>query len=198
MLKGYKAFRDGYFSDNKSIMRDLSNYGQKPEIMIISCCDSRVDPGLMLQCAPGELFVVRNVANIVPPFETDDSHHGTSAALEFAVRFLKVKHLIILGHSQCGGIQALLENESASQNDFISNWVSIIKTEGFNPEDVDGCAKKALTQSYNNCLSFPWIAERVNQEKLSIHLWFFDIKSGQIVSYSAEQKKYLPLDATTF
>src|SRR5438876_7497740 len=122
MLKGYQAFRKKYAHGNKSIMKYLSHYGQQPHTMVVSCCDSRVDPALILQCDPGDLFVVRNVANIIPPYEKDENHHGTSAALEFGIRFLKIKHLILLGHSQCGGIQALL-NSHSNKNDFVTNWV---------------------------------------------------------------------------
>ncbi len=102
MLRGYQLFRKKYALGDNSVMQYLSNYGQQPQIMVVSCCDSRVDPALILQCDPGDLFVVRNVANIIPPYEKDEAHHGTSAALEFGVCLLKVKHLILLGHSQCG------------------------------------------------------------------------------------------------
>src|SRR5271166_4881809 len=130
MLQGYQLFREKYASGDNSVMQYLSNYGQQPQIMVVSCCDSRVDPALIFQCHPGDLFVVRNVANIIPPYEKDELHHGTSAALEFGVGFLKVKHLILLGHSQCGGIQLLLNSQdSGNQNDFITSWVSLIKTE---------------------------------------------------------------------
>src|SRR5579883_1928432 len=127
MLQGYQAFREKYAQGDQSVMQYLSNYGQKPEVMVVACCDSRVDPALILQCDPGDLFVVRNVANIVPPYEKDEAHHGTSAALEFGVRFLKIQELILLGHSQCGGIQALINSENANHDDFITNWVSVIK-----------------------------------------------------------------------
>lgn len=193
ILDGYQAFRDKYAHGDKSIMNYLSHYGQQPEIMVVACCDSRVDPALILQCDPGDLFVVRNVANIVPPYEIDDSHHGTSAALEFGVCFLKVQHLILLGHSQCGGIQALLSNHDASHNDFITNWVSLIKPQVAHQHDVDECAKSALKQSYQNCLTFPWIKENINNGSLDIHLWFFDIKSGEIETYSEHSSEYLPL-----
>lgn len=163
--------------------------------MIVSCCDSRVDPALILQCDPGDLFVVRNVANIVPPYEKDEAHHGTSAALEFGVCFLKVKHLILLGHSQCGGIQALLNSDS-NKSDFITNWVSLIKTDTLNLEDADDYAKLALNRSYQNCLTFPWINNQVSQQKLIIHLWFFDIKMGKIFTYSDIKKEYQPLDSS--
>ncbi len=194
ILQGYQAFRKKYALDDKSVMQHLSYHGQKPKIMVVACCDSRVDPALILQCEPGDLFVARNVANIIPPYEKDEAHHGTSAALEFGVCFLNVKHLILLGHSQCGGIQALLDGSDVNKNDFINNWVSLIKTNDFNPHNSDDCAKAALNQSYQNCLTFPWINEKVAKQELIIHLWFFDIKIGQIFTYSDTQKKYQPLD----
>jgi carbonic anhydrase len=192
ILTGYSSFREKYVKGDTSIMRSLSRDGQQPEIMIVACCDSRVDPALIVQCDPGDLFVVRNVANIVPPFADDDSHHGTSAALEFGVRVLKVKHLIILGHSQCGGIQALLKPRGG-EYDFIDNWVSIIKAPH---EDVseDDFAKAALKQSKHNCLSFPWVSGAVAQNNLEIHLWFFDIKTGRISRYDERSSAYRELD----
>ena len=196
IIKGYQLFREKYVHGDTSIMKYLSDYGQKPQIMIVACCDSRVDPALLLQCDPGDLFVVRNVANIVPPYEKDEAHHGTSAALEFGVRILKVKHLILLGHSQCGGIQTLLNSDNTNKNDFITNWVSLIKTHDSNPQEPDEYAKSALKQSYQNCLTFPWVQARVLQKTLTIHLWFFDIKMGQIFTRSEHEKEYKPLDSS--
>ncbi|MBS0287431.1 MAG: carbonic anhydrase [Proteobacteria bacterium] len=192
LLEGYLNFRNKYAHGDSSVMQYLSHYGQQPQVMVVACCDSRVDPALILQCDPGDLFVVRNVANIIPPYEKDEAHHGTSAALEFGVCFLKVKHLILLGHSQCGGMQALLNSDA--KNDFITNWVSIVKTPQAKYNDCDNYAKLALNQSYQNCLTFPWINEKVNKEELIIHLWFFDIKMGQIFTYSEIEKAYRPLD----
>lgn len=193
MLEGYQGFRDKYVHGDSSIMQYLSDYGQKPQTMVVSCCDSRVDPALILQCDPGDLFVVRNVANIIPPYEKDEAHHGTSAALEFGVCFLKVDHLVLLGHSQCGGIQALLDDSQVGQNDFISSWVSLIKTPRCNECTTDEYAKLALHQSYKNCLTFPWIKEKMLRKELEIHLWFFDIKTGEIFTYSKECNQYVPL-----
>ena len=193
ILQGYQTFRKKYALGDQSVMKFLSDYGQKPQVMVVACCDSRVDPALILQCDPGDLFVVRNVANIIPPYEKDAMHHGTSAALEFGIRFLEVEHLILLGHSQCGGIQALLNSDHIEKNDFISSWVSLIKDHGPHPHNPDECAKAALDQSYQNCLSFPWIAEKVNQGKLTLHLWFFDIKLGQIFTYCERDGKFAPL-----
>lgn len=194
MLQGYQAFRKKYAFGDQSVMQYLSDYGQKPEVMVVACCDSRVDPALILQCDPGDLFVVRNVANIVPPYEKDEAHHGTSAALEFGICGLQVKHLILLGHSQCGGIQALINNYNSNHNDFIHNWVSLIKIDEPHTSNVDDYAKLALHQSYQNCLTFPWIDERVKQKKLAIHLWFFDIKAGEIFTFSGEEKLFEPLE----
>lgn len=195
LLEGYEYFRDKYVHGDSSIMKQLSDYGQSPKTMVVACCDSRVDPALILQCDPGDLFVVRNVANIVPPYEKDEMHHGTSAALEFGVCYLEVDHLILLGHSQCGGIQALLDERQVGINDFISHWVSLIKTHDCEHHNVDDYAKVALHQSYKNCLTFPWIKERVQNNKLNLHLWFFDIKSGQIFSYSKEKGAYFSLSS---
>lgn len=192
-LEGYRLFREKYALGDNSIMQSLSSQGQKPEIMVVACCDSRVDPALILQCDPGDLFVVRNVANIIPPYEKDSGHHGTSAALEFGICFLKVKHLILLGHSQCGGIQALLNEKSADTNDFITSWVSSIKTSEMNFEHADDCAKLALNQSLENCMHFSWIKERVIKKQLMIHLWFFDIETGKIFTYCVRRKTYIPL-----
>jgi carbonic anhydrase len=193
VIAGYKKFREKYASGDESVMHYLSQNGQTPKIMVVACCDSRVDPALILQCDPGDLFVVRNVANIVPNFEKDDAHHGTSAALEFAICFLQVKHLILLGHSQCGGIQALLDANSLGKNDFISNWVSSIEIAD-NKITVDECAKIGLKQSYQHCLTFPWILEKVKNEELFIHSWFFDIKAGKIFTYCEDHNQYNELE----
>lgn len=195
MLNGYREFRQKYAFGDTSVMQYLSNYGQKPEVMVVACCDSRVDPALILQCDPGDLFVVRNVANIVPPYEKDATHHGTSAALEFGICFLKVKHLILLGHSQCGGIQALIDKDSMC-DDFITNWVSQISQQ-YQCTETDELAKIALNQSYHNCLTFPWIKEKVLQNKLLVHIWFFDIKRGEIFTCIDDNNTFAPLDPTS-
>lgn len=188
LLQGYQKFRAKYVHGSRSVMKQLADDGQKPEIMIVACCDSRVDPALILQCEPGDLFVVRNVANVVPPYKKDKGHHGVSAALEFGINVLKVKHLIILGHSQCGGIQALLSGEDKN-SDFLHNWLSIID----NPEmtkDVNQATKLALQQSHAHCMQFPWIAKKVKNGELEIHLWFFDIFKGKISAYDRTKQQY--------
>ena len=195
LLQGYEEFRNKYVHNEPSVMKSLAREGQNPDVMVIACSDSRVDPALILQCNPGDLFVVRNVANIVPPYEKDDKHHGTSAALEFGICYLNVKHVVLLGHSQCGGIHALVNNESLHQDDFISNWVSIMQESGDKATDPDKVAKISLLQSRDHLLEFPWIKQRVEDGLLKIHLWFFDIKSGQIQNFVADRNEYVPLEA---
>lgn len=189
ILEGYQEFRDKYAKGDNSVMRYLASHGQSPNTMVVACCDSRVDPALILQCDPGDLFTVRNVANIIPPYEKDDLHHGTSAALEFGICYLNVKHLIIFGHSQCGGVLARFEEKKLEQDDFISNWVSLIEKPA-HIENGDDLAQAALLHSYQNCLKFPFIKKRVDEKKLKIHLWFFNIKHGEILSYSHEKKAF--------
>jgi carbonic anhydrase len=190
LLSGYKNFRTKYASGDNSVMQSLAYLGQKPTTMVVSCCDSRVDPALLLQCDPGDLFVTRNVANIVPPFERDEHHHGTSAALEFGICYLKVKHLVILGHSQCGGINALIDDTPLQQDDFISKWVSILPKPEHAVQDEDHYAQRALINSYVNCLTFPWIKEKIDNGSLLIHLWFFNIKKAELSYYDPAENQF--------
>lgn len=190
IIQGYKEFRRKYVHGDNLVMQKLANEGQQAKILVVACCDSRVDPALILQCDPGDLFVVRNVANIVPPYEKDSGYHGTSAALEFGVCFLKVKHIILLGHSHCGGINALLNSSEIKENDFISKWVSVIKANIDKQLSVDELAKKALHGSYENCLSFPWIKDKFLAKNLAIHRWFFDIEKGEILAFNREVSQY--------
>ncbi len=196
MVEGYQSFRERYVLGDQSVMHYLSRYGQRPEIMVVACCDSRVDPALILQCDPGDLFVVRNVANIIPPYTTDVAFKGTSAALEFGVKLLKVEHLILLGHTQCGGLEAALNQKEVAHTEFIKNWVSLIRTDYCSGNTPQEFAKIALKQSYRNCLTFPWIADAVAAGQLVIHLWLFDIEKGEILTYSRDTKEYKVLDAS--
>lgn len=197
LIHGYQQFQLKYAQGNPSIIAQLADSGQKPEVMVVACSDSRVDPAILFQCDPGDLFVVRNIANIIPPFENDEFHHGTSAALEFGICYLNIKHLVILGHAQCGGIQAKLKQVPLPQNDFIGNWIkqlsTCVKTYG---QNVDTYAKQSLVQSYQNCLTFPWIQSRVEAQQLQIHPWFFDMKQGEILQYDFSQQAYLALNTS--
>lgn len=179
LLQGYQQFRQQYALGDDALMKQLAEDGQKPNTLVVACCDSRVVPALLLQCDPGDLFVIRNVANLIPPYENDKAYHGTSAALEFGVCYLNVKHLIIFGHSQCGGVHAAMHKETLKQNDFIGDWTDLIKPAD-DVKNVDTCAKGSIQQSYRNALTFPWIKTRVEQKTLELHQWFFDIETGLI------------------
>lgn len=191
LLQGYRLFRNKYAKGESTIMANLSDSGQHPETMIVACCDSRVDPALILQCDPGDLFVMRNVANIIPPYiKGEEQFSNSGAALEFGIAHLQVKHLIILGHSQCGGIGALVNTKGLVQNEFITPWVSIVKNKEAHFEDIDYYAKLGLLHSHRNCLSYPFIKQRVENNQLVIHQWFFNIKEGEILTYSHEEGRF--------
>jgi carbonic anhydrase len=202
--QGYKKFRQEYFERNSQLYEELKE-GQKPKVLVIACSDSRVDPAIILNCKPGDLFVVRNVANLVPPYENDSGHHGTSAALEFAVLGLGIKHIIVLGHSSCGGIQALVaDSNKIKEKNFISRWMEIAKpalektiknyAEQSMEEKVGKCAQFALVNSLNNLFTFPWIKERAEAGELSLYSWFFNIENGVIEEFNNKEQKFVELD----
>ena len=159
---------------------------------MISCCDSRVDPGVLFDLEPGELFVIRNVANLVPPFETKGDYHGTSAALQFAVTCLNVKQVVVLGHANCGGIRALMENNRAIKTDgFIDSWMNLAakaKEEVLAREDlvtikqrIDACEKIAVRHSPINLMTYPWIRERVDAGNLDLVSCYYDLRIGELI-----------------
>lgn len=194
MQNGYKDFREKYSQGDNSVMHQLSEEGQEPKTMVVACSDSRVDPALILQCNPGELFMVRNVANVIPPFEADKTHHGTSAALEYGVCYLKVRHLIILGHSQCGGIDALRDSSGLHQDDFISNWISVIDIPDEKKVDNETCGKASIDNSYSNCFTFPWIKSAVDAGELQVHRWYFHINQGKLAVFDQKGALYKSFD----
>src|SRR4051812_1404978 len=131
LIAGYQTFSSERLPTEQSRFRELSEKGQFPEVMVIGCCDSRVSPEVIFDASPGELFVVRNIANLVPPYQPDGNAHGVSAALEYAVQVLKVKHIVILGHAQCGGIRAFVDKTAPlSPGDFIGRWMSMFTKPG--------------------------------------------------------------------
>lgn len=201
LINGYKIFHEKYFeSGDNTLYQNLVRNGQAPKTMIIACSDSRVDPATILNCSPGEVFTVRNVANLVPPCENDNKHHGTSAALEFAVCFLQVEHIIVLGHSHCGGIRALLNSSDnpIATPDFISSWMDIAR-EAKHKALVEHqtaelqekhCCEYSLIASLANLHTFPWIAERVNAGKLNLHAWHFNLATGRVKRFNAQEQQF--------
>jgi carbonic anhydrase len=200
LVEGFRRFRERHFTEGRVQFQDLVQFGQTPKALVVACCDSRVDPALVLDCEPGDLFVVRNVANLIPPAENQGHYHGTSAALEFGVRNLKVQHIIVLGHAQCGGIHALLEGSVDKDESFIAEWMGIAEAARVQIEKEfagassevrhRACEQQAILVSLNNLKTFSWIRERVEQGKLALHGWYFDIERGELLGYDATTRKF--------
>jgi len=208
LINGYHQFRKEYFSTDDSLYKDLSEQGQSPRFLIVACSDSRVDPAIVLNCKPGDLFVIRNVANLIPPYEKDTGYHGTSAALEFGICGLQIRHLIVMGHSQCGGIRALMNrNKEEELHSFVSKWMELAeeaKQEALSAaaslpfdEQVDLCSRAAVVHSIENLKSFPWIKERLEMKTLFLHGWHFNIAAGEISVYDPTVKQFKALAAIT-
>jgi len=187
LLDGYRRFRSDGWPDRRRLFENLAEHGQHPRALVLCCADSRVDPAMIFDAAPGELFVVRNVANLVPPFAPDDRYHGTSAAIEFGVRVLAVPDLVVMGHGLCGGVRALLEGPPPEVSDFVAGWIGLAAAAR---DRAMACADPTQRQlagefetvklSLANLLSFPWIAERVAAGALRLHGAHFDIRFGAL------------------
>jgi carbonic anhydrase len=202
LIAGFKRFQGNYFGVNRWFFDVLANK-QHPRTLVIACCDSRVDPAVVTSCEPGELFVVRNVANLVPPYESDGGqYHGTSAALEFGVCGLQVENIIVMGHAMCGGVKALLKGGAAcdTQGSFVGAWMSIahrarvhvLREMGDAPSDEQerACEKASILVSLDNLMTFPWIREKVTQGKLRIHGWYFNITTGELQVYDPASNEF--------
>ncbi len=200
LAQGYRDFLSGRFPGEQSRYATLAE-GQNPEIMIVGCCDSRVSPEVIFDASPGELFVVRNVANLVPPYETAGDFHGTSAALEFAVQALRVKHIVVLGHARCGGIRAFVDDTAPlSPGDFIGKWVSLIAPAaerlGLRDRDVDSYAARlelaAIEHSLANLMTFPCVKILVERGKLQLHGAYFGIATGKLLLRDPDTREFRP------
>lgn len=200
LIQGFHRFREEHFVDEDALYKQLVQEGQAPKILVVACCDSRVDPALVLDCAPGDLFVIRNVANLVPPAESRNSgRHGTSAALEYGVRILGIEHIIVLGHAHCGGIRSLLQGDDATngQETYINSWMRLAeqaqnKVQSEIPdasfeERERACEQQAILSSLENLMTFEWICDSVNAGTLALHGWYFDIEHGELLSYNTKQ-----------
>jgi carbonic anhydrase len=202
-IAGFKRFQDNYFGQDRHLYEQLK-LGQYPRALVVACCDSRVDPAILTGSEPGDIFVVRNVANLVPPCEYGGGYHGVSAALEFAVCQLGVEHIIVLGHSQCGGIRALMRGSGNCENaEYVAKWVQIaapardkvlqeLPRQDFELQ-VRACEQAAILQSLENLLSFPWIAQRMSTGDLTAHGWYFDLDQGELLGYDPAVKSFVPL-----
>ena len=203
-VNGFSLFQQQYFSEPQTLYDSLRD-GQRPSTLLIGCCDSRVDPMLLTGSDPGDMFVIRNIANLVPPC-TPEAPPGVSSGIEFAVCKLEVARVIVLGHARCGGIRALLEPQPRAQGqetDFVGQWMRIAEPVAQRVrrdlghrsahEQRHACELASILQSLDNLLTYPWLKRRVEQGLLKLHGWYFDIDSGALMAYSARQQQFLPL-----
>lgn len=185
LIAGYRRFRAETWPVERARYEELSKAGQSPETLVISCSDSRVDPQRVFGAGPGELFVVRNVAGLVPPYTADSNHHGTSAAIEYAVRVLKVARIVVLGHAQCGGVQAMVDGTPREARDFVETWMKLAAPvldhvpHGLSHEEkLTHCEEEVVRLSLSNLMTFPWIAEKVEAGEIALRGFRFAVKTG--------------------
>jgi carbonic anhydrase len=200
LLDGYRAFATQRLPTEQTRYRDLSVRGQSPEVMVIGCCDSRVSPEVIFDAGPGELFVVRNVANLVPVYQPDGGAHGVSAALEYAVNVLRIKHIVVLGHAQCGGIRAFIDKiEPLSEGDFIGRWMQMFIKPGEVVEQRERetmqqftvrIEKAAIFRSLENLMTFPFVRKLVDGGQLQLHGAYFGVAEGSLFVLDKMAKEF--------
>jgi len=188
LLAGYRRFRDKVWPAQRELFESLAEKGQSPKALVIACVDSRVDPAMIFDAAPGQMLTVRNVANLVPPWQPDAAYHGTSAAVEFGVRVLEIPHVIVLGHGLCGGVRALLEGAPDNALEFVAPWMSMAADartramRGATPEERQRQGEyETIKVSLANLMTFPWVAQRVAAGKLQLHGAWFGIHGGELL-----------------
>jgi carbonic anhydrase len=206
LIEGYGAFASGRLQAEQHRYRELAERGQTPEIMVIGCCDSRVSPEVIFDARPGELFVVRNVANLVPPFETGGTYHGVSAALEFGVGVLKVKHIVVLGHAHCGGVRAYAEDAAPiSPGDFIGRWMSLMApaADKVGPrgtlsraEYLERLEKASVANTLDNLMTFPRLRKLIERGAVMLHGAYFGVAAGELSVLDRATGEFYPVKAT--
>lgn len=203
LVSGFRRFQHKYFGEHAALYQNLKNK-QSPKTLLIGCSDSRVDPALLTDCAPGDLFVIRNVANLVPPYEEGVTHQGVTSAIDFAVSDLEVSQIIVLGHSGCGGINALLNGRKPKNRvDFVGKWMNIaapakeyVKSILQNsPMDAQlrACEMTSIIVSLDNLMTFPFIEERVKAGNLALHGWYFHLQEGALYDFDHHIHAFRPL-----
>lgn len=202
LVDGYRRFLGDRYPREAELYRALAEEGQAPKTMIIACCDSRADPSAIFSASPGQLFIVRNVANLVPPHEPHGDYHGTSAALEFAVEGLKVENILVMGHARCGGIEAFLAGlyQPTEEPGFIDRWMSLLnpaRTDAL--RDAANSSKEgqqeamehaAIRHSLENLTTFPCVKERLADGNLHLHGAYFDITDGRLLALDLESGQF--------
>jgi carbonic anhydrase len=200
LLDGYRTFTSQRLPTEQSRYKELSERGQTPAVMVIGCCDSRVSPEVIFDAGPGELFVVRNVANLVPVFQPDGGAHGVSAALEYAVQVLRVKHIVVLGHAQCGGIRAFVDDiDPLSPGDFIGRWMAMFIKPGeqvsqrnheTRQDFTTRIEKAAVFRSLENLMTFPFIRTLVERGEMNLHGAYFGVAEGSLFVLDQVAKEF--------
>ena len=200
LLDGYRGFTTQRLPTEQSRYRELSERGQSPAVMVIGCCDSRVSPEVIFDAGPGELFVMRNVANLVPVYQPDANAHGVSAALEYAVTVLKVPHIVVLGHAQCGGIRAFVDKAAPlSPSDFIGRWMAMFIKPGEVVEQRERetmqeftvrIEKAAVFRSLENLMTFPFVRSRVESGEMQLHGAYFGVAEGSLFVLDKATKEF--------
>ncbi len=200
LLQGYQTFTSQRLPTEQTRYRELSERGQSPAVMVIGCCDSRVSPEVIFDAGPGELFVVRNVANLVPVYQPDGGAHGVSAALEYAVNVLRIQHIVVLGHAQCGGIRAFIDDiEPLSPGDFIGRWMAMFIKPGEKvgqrehetmAEFTVRIEKAAVFRSLENLMTFPFVQSAVERGDMHLHGAYFGVAEGSLFVLDQEAKEF--------
>ena len=200
LLEGYRTFTSQRLPTEQTRYRELAERGQSPAVMVIGCCDSRVSPEVIFDAGPGELFVVRNVANLVPVFQPDGGAHGVSAALEYAVQVLRVRHIVVLGHAQCGGIRAFVDDiDPLSPGDFIGRWMAMFIKPGEKVgqreqetrlDFTTRIEKAAVFRSLENLMTFPFVRKLVERNELHLHGAYFGVAEGSLFVLDPATKEF--------
>jgi carbonic anhydrase len=200
LIEGYRTFTSQRLPTEQTRYRELSERGQSPAVMVIGCCDSRVSPEVIFDAGPGELFVVRNVANLVPVFQPDGGAHGVSAALEYAVQVLRVKHVVVLGHAQCGGIRAFIDDiDPLTPGDFIGKWMQMFIKPGeqvsqreheSRQDFTTRIEKAAVFRSLENLMTFPFVRTKVERGEMSLHGAYFGVAEGSLFVLDPVAKEF--------
>ena len=199
LLEGYRAFRTKRWPHEKAHYEELAE-GQKPSFLVIACCDSRVDPATIFDARPGELFIIRNVANLVPPYEPGAGLHGTSAAIEFAVEILQVQTILVMGHAFCGGVQAALDNKEPHPGSFLYTWVGLLDaakervTHDHDHDPARALEYESIKVSLENLMTFPFIADRVKDGRLKLAGAHYGVADGKLTLYDTGSDSFTSLE----
>ncbi len=206
IIAGYEEFRDKKFKKYKNRFTDLVKQGQKPKVLFISCCDSRVTPSLFTSTDPGDMFIVRNIGNMVAPYSPDNEYHSTASAIEYAVSILKVTDIIVCGHSHCGAIEGLYKDMKDDERVIhVKKWlelgskakdfVSLTMSTASKEEKLQATEKASVVFQLINLLTYPEVERLVGEGKLNLRGWYYKIESGELEYYDDESHKFLPLEA---